>query len=124
MATQTATATVTIPERTINTILSDYELHHSQTQDAPHEALNNNRSPGSQSTRAWDTTHRNVPAYRPVNSDRDLSDVRVYLNNGERAFVTIMFTGLFINASAAKLWRGTFGKLNGNIFRYAVGGEY
>ncbi|ETN42940.1 uncharacterized protein HMPREF1541_02098 [Cyphellophora europaea CBS 101466] len=34
-----------------------------------------------------------------------------------------MFTGVLINATAAKMWRRTVGKLDSGLFRYRIGGE-
>ena len=46
-----------------------------------------------------DTTHRRVPPYRPTNRDPEHHNaVRIYNDNGERVFVGVMFTGVFLNA--------------------------
>lgn len=139
----TTTTTVTALERTAGTILADYELHHSRQEGRETQAPSTASTiPPSGPAREWDTTHRRVPSHRPINRDRDQSEVRVYLNNAERAFVSVMFAGLFFNAvsfeialksivfrtlilfqTAAKIWRRTFGRLNDRIFRYNVGGE-
>ena len=81
-----------------------------------------------------------MPPYRPVNTDRDQSQIRVYTSGIERVFIATMFTGVFTIAvssssceekalaneaqTAAKAWHGTFGRINDRIFRYQIGGEY
>lgn len=77
--------------------LADYELHHSE------EGIDTSLNPRHGPTRSsnpptWPTSHRRVPAYRPIDTELDQSQRRVYLNNIERAFVGVMFTGVFIEA--------------------------
>lgn len=80
-------------------ILADYELHHSQL-DIP-EARR--QSPASRRQAPtppveWDTTHRRVPPYRPINRDRDPMETRVYTSRVEQMFIITMFTGVLINS--------------------------
>lgn len=100
----TITTTATTLERAPNTILADYELHHSSAPSENRGSETSGYTPAEDTPQPaeWDTRHRRVPAYRPVNRDRDQADVRVYLSNAERAFVTVMFTGLFVNAVGQK----------------------
>ncbi|KAI8660339.1 hypothetical protein NCS57_01010800 [Fusarium keratoplasticum] len=102
-------------------VLADYELHHSQPQ--PCETGTQSAPVPSPIDRQWDTQHRRVPAYRAINRNRDQSEVRVYTSPVERVFITVMFTGLNINAGAAQYWRASFGRLTDRVFRYQVGGE-
>lgn len=104
-------------------VLTDYELHHSDTSD-PASAPNSHPAPASQNPPEWPTDHRRVPNYRPINRDLDQSQRRIYNNNGERAFITVMLRGVWLNATASQLWRATGGKFNNKIFRYKVGGEW
>ena len=107
MATTTTTTTITTLERTPATILNDYALHHSrQRRETEGPRTPSTASPAPPAS-DWDTTHRRVPSHRPINRDRDQSEVRVYLNNAERAFVSIMFTGLFINAVSLQMTRNS-----------------
>lgn len=106
MSTTTTTTTTTKVRRTktpasVATVLQDYELCHSgalgsSTQEAPSPlpavSTVNANPPG------WDTTHRRVPSYRPINRARDPAEVNVYQNGIERAFITTLFAGLFVNA--------------------------
>lgn len=97
----TLTATTTQHVR-LDTILNDYEVRYSAPRNEPDETETHQPASvvPSESTYpdGWDTSHRRVPSYRPINRTRDLSEVRVYVNQAERAFVTVMFTGLFVNA--------------------------
>jgi len=83
------------------TVLSDYELHHSATEDTapppnthplPAAAQHSDENPPD-----WDTAHRRVPAYRPINYELDQSQRQVYQNPAERVFITLMFAGLRLN---------------------------
>lgn len=44
--------------------------------------------------------------------------MRALLDNADRNLTVVLLQGV------AQLWRKTFGRLNPNIFRYAVGGEW
>ncbi|KAK3904164.1 hypothetical protein C8A05DRAFT_32052 [Staphylotrichum tortipilum] len=127
MSTTTTTQTQT-KVRTRQDVLKDYELHHSASSSraAP-------RNPGGLPERpqaaplnppGWDTTHRRVPPYRPTNRDPEhYAEVRVYTSTIEQVFIGTMFTGVFTNATAAKVWRASVGRFNDNMFKYAIGGE-
>lgn len=81
--------------RTTSTVLSDYDIHHSESSSTPTAAELNTHHDSP----AWDTTHRRVPSYRPINRDpAHAQGVRVYNNPIERTFITVMFSGVFINA--------------------------
>lgn len=83
----------------LQSVLADYDLHHTEELDT---SLNAHSAPSGQSSRQnpsdWPTEHRRVPAYRPVNTELDLSERRVYQNGIERAFVNVMFTGVYIES--------------------------
>ncbi|KAF2021435.1 hypothetical protein BU24DRAFT_487857 [Aaosphaeria arxii CBS 175.79] len=107
----------------IRTVLADYDLHHSGSTDTllnDHPAPSNINNSGNPPH--WTTDHRRVPAYRPVNTELDQSQRRVYSSGIERAFITVMFSGVFLEASAAKLWRYTLGRAWD--VRYNIGGEW
>ncbi|KAJ9144668.1 hypothetical protein NKR23_g5890 [Pleurostoma richardsiae] len=119
-----STATTTRPSTglTLQAVLADYDLHHSSgpaTSTASNESASQTRNPPA----GWDDTHRRVPAHRPTNRQRDPLETRVYTSTAEQIFISVMFTGVFINSTAAKTWHRTFGRLNDNIFRYRIGGE-
>ena len=81
-------------------VLADYDLHHSNSGEPLDTTLNAHPSsaPNAQSPGDWPTEHRRVPAYRPVNTELDQNERRVYLNPIERAFVGVMFTGVFLES--------------------------
>ncbi|KAL1891085.1 hypothetical protein Sste5346_007911 [Sporothrix stenoceras] len=130
MSTTTLTSTrvgrsVDLPSSSLlpSGVLNDYELHHSSgdnTDDTVPAPI-----PRRADTPAdWDTQHRRVPAYRPINTERDQTEVRVYLHRVEQVFIGTMFTGVFLNATAAKVWHQTLGRVNENFFKFRVGGEF
>lgn len=102
MSTTTTTVTATTQIRrqktpaSVATVLQDYELCHSGSADAPSPVpvvrVVDDNPPG------WDISHRRVPPYRPINRNRDPAETNVYQNGVERAFITTMFAGLFVNA--------------------------
>ena len=135
--------------------LTDYELHHSQARqpDASRIAGTNGTSsnPPQESDSAglhqetnnpanWPRNHRRIPQHRPINTILDQSQRRVYANAGERAFITVMFSGLEVNVvsytlsittrqdanvqAANRAWNATLGRLNGDWFKYKIGGEW
>lgn len=81
-------------------VLRDYELTHSSSEDNLDTSLNPHPAPASASPNPadWPTDHRRVPAYRPVNTQLDQSERRVYQNPIERAFIGTMFTGVFLQS--------------------------
>lgn len=95
--TTTATATETRTHYTVQGVLSDYDLHHSQDSDA---ASNAQPEPANapQNPSSWPTAYRRVPAYRPVNPDLDPSERRVYPSRVDQAFVVVMMTGVFLQS--------------------------
>ncbi|KAH8682855.1 hypothetical protein BGZ60DRAFT_206094 [Tricladium varicosporioides] len=119
--------------------LSDYELYHSDTQSqSPSASKPSSSVQGPRIQRSaepsglqralnnpedWPDNHRRIPQYRPINRELDQSQRRVYQNNGERMFLTVMFTGVRVNA-ANRVWNATLGRINRNWFEYKVGGEW
>ncbi|KAH7406222.1 hypothetical protein DE146DRAFT_651088 [Phaeosphaeria sp. MPI-PUGE-AT-0046c] len=106
----------------LETVLTDYHLHHSE--EGLDTSLNAHPAPAASghNPSSWPTEHRRVPAYRPVNRELDQSERRVYLSGVERVFVGVMFTGVFLESTMSKLWRGSFGRV-WNV-GYKVGGEW
>ena len=45
-------------------------------------------------------------------------------NNPERAFITLMFLGVWEQSMASRIWRATGGRLNDSYFRFKIGGEW
>ncbi|KAL3457406.1 hypothetical protein BJX64DRAFT_19099 [Aspergillus heterothallicus] len=117
----TTTTTTTTTNNTLS-ILADYELHHSgsETQNAPSSAV----PPFSSQPANWPTNHRRVPPHRPVNRNLDPAERAAGSNVPEYIFIQSMLHGVWLNASVARLWRFTGGRINDRIFRYDVGGEF
>ncbi|KAL6705850.1 hypothetical protein ACN47E_006310 [Coniothyrium glycines] len=109
----------------LHATLADYDLHH--TEESLDTSLNPHPAPANTSSQAqtpsdWPTEHRNIPAYRPVNTQLDQGERRVYQNGIERAFITVMFSGVFLEATASKIWRASLGRV-WNV-GYKLGGEW
>jgi hypothetical protein len=82
---------------TLSTVLADYDLHH--TDESHDTSLNAHPAPSeTHNPSDWPTEHRRVPAFRPVNTQLDQSERRVYQNGAERTFILVMFTGVFIES--------------------------
>ncbi|KAK8135390.1 hypothetical protein PG984_003330 [Apiospora sp. TS-2023a] len=72
----------------------------------------------------WDTEHRGVPRYRPINYHLD-REVRPWGSNGiETTFVLHMFHGVWLTAFTRWAWTKTGGRFNNTYFRWKVGGEF
>jgi hypothetical protein len=82
----------------LQAVLADYDLHHTEEVDTSLNTHPNPAPPSQQNPSDWPTEHRRVPAYRPINTELDQSERRVYLNGIERAFVNVMFTGVFLES--------------------------
>ncbi|KAL5340409.1 hypothetical protein BJX70DRAFT_361688 [Aspergillus crustosus] len=121
-----STTTTTTPATTLS-ILADYELHHSGA-----DPSSNNQNTASSSSPAqsatqpptWPSDHRRVPPYRPINRNLDQAERAAGASVPEYIFIQSMLHGVWLNASVARLWRFTGGRINDRIFRYDVGGEY
>jgi SRSO17 transposase len=101
---------------TLQATLKDYELHHSGT-SASAPPVNPNPAPRVSNPSDWDSSHRRVPNYRPINTNLDQEQRRVYLSNAERTFVAVMFTGVFIEAVGDIWWNATdsYEKIDGGV---------
>lgn len=89
-----STITATTTTDTLS-VLADYEVHHSNSQQ---ETYNHAPSISSQPS-DWPTDHRRIPAYRPVQSN--LSYTERPAGNGhpaEYAFIQVMLHGVWLNA--------------------------
>lgn len=81
---------------------ADYDVYESKVADSnsPSQQVGTRVTAGE--TRAhnpagWPDDYRRIPPHRPINRHLDQSQRRVYTSLGERAFLTIMFTGLEMN---------------------------
>jgi hypothetical protein len=95
------TTTANTQTYTLHAVLADYDLHHSGDGI---EDTSLNAHPPVQPTDSqhnpswWPTDNRGVPAYRPINTELDQSQRRVYRSSVERVFVSVMFTGVLIES--------------------------
>ena len=100
----------------LEAVLADYDLHHTEELDT---SLNAHLAPPTSSTTSqsqqnpsdWPTEHRRVPAYRPINTELDQSERRVYLNGIEQAFVGVMFTGVFLESVSSSYYIEVGGRM-------------
>jgi hypothetical protein len=93
-----STTVVTTSE--LENVLQNYKIHltgqSSTTSSSSQEPQM--RAISSQNPPNWPVDYRRVPDYRPVDTTRDVEG-RPNGNNGlERGFLTVMFTGVFLNA--------------------------
>ncbi|OJJ07130.1 hypothetical protein ASPVEDRAFT_56607 [Aspergillus versicolor CBS 583.65] len=106
-------------------VLADYELHHSGSEPSPNTSQNTTSpSPTQQQPANWPTNHRRVPPYRPANRSLSFEERAAGSNLPEFIFIQSMLHGCWLNASVARLWRFTGGRINDRIFHYEIGGEY
>ena len=92
------TTTANAQTYNLRALLADYDLHHTPATDPLDTSLNAHPAPSSSNPSHWPTDGRRVPAYRPVNTQLDQSQRRVFQNNIERAFVAVMFSGVFLES--------------------------
>ncbi|PYH96518.1 hypothetical protein BO71DRAFT_439476 [Aspergillus ellipticus CBS 707.79] len=119
----TTTTTQSISTSTLS-ILSDYEIHHTGTETQPLLQPQIPNSPPSSQPANWPADHRRIPPYRPVNRNLDYEQRSAGSSAGEYVFIQSMLHGVWLNASMARLWRFTGGRINDKIFHYEVGGEW
>jgi hypothetical protein len=98
--TMSVTTTANPATYTLRATLADYDLHHSNDNHSEplDTSLNAHPFPPASNPSTWPIDARRVPPYRPVNTELDQSTRAVYQNGIERAFVSVMFTGVFLEA--------------------------
>lgn len=74
-------------------VLQDYDIH--LTGDGT--VATPQPTPTAANPPGWDTQHRGVPPYRPINRDLDRTQRPVGGNPVGDVFVTTMFTGVLFN---------------------------
>jgi hypothetical protein len=98
----TSTAGTTVTVQQLQGVLNDYTIHLTGDDDATrHEGLegpNTNNVSLHENPPTWPIDHYRVPNYRPVNRELDLEDRPKGSNPVEFAFLTIMFTGVYLNS--------------------------
>ncbi|CAI7667729.1 unnamed protein product [Penicillium palitans] len=108
---------------------ADYDVYESRVaaSNSPSQQVGPGATAGEsrvQNPAGWPDDYRRIPPHRPINRHLDQSQRRVYTSLGERAFLTIMFTGLEMNVMANRLWKVTGERLSDNLFTYKLGGEF
>ena len=87
-----ATATAT----ELQEVLNDYKIH--LTGYDASSATQEQSPPRVQNPPNWPTDHYRVPDYRPINRNLDFAERPQGSNGFEFAFLTMMFTGVCLNA--------------------------
>jgi|ERR1700722_4567211 hypothetical protein len=100
MSVTTSTNTTT---QTVLHVLADYDLHHSGDPKNPSEPAppNCNTTAGSENPPGWDTEHRRVPPYRPINRNLDVTLRPGGTNIPETIFIATMLNGVHLTAVSA-----------------------
>ncbi|BCR94956.1 uncharacterized protein AKAW2_12002A [Aspergillus luchuensis] len=123
----TTTTTTTTTSRAVDastlSILSDYEIHHTGSETQPQPRVPRDAVPVSQPA-DWPSHYRRIPSYRPVNRNLSYEERSAGTSPVEYMFIQTMLHGVWLNASVARLWRFTGGRINDKIFHYEVGGEW
>ncbi|KAH7370648.1 hypothetical protein BKA65DRAFT_21775 [Rhexocercosporidium sp. MPI-PUGE-AT-0058] len=109
--------------------LNDYELHLTGADNGTQSNVTapnprSNSEPTPQNPPSWTRNYHRVPNHRPLNRDLSFLDRPGGSSVGETIFITIMFTGVALNAGVAQLWGMTGGKVFKGVFSYAIGGEW
>jgi len=122
-------------------VLQDYEIRLTGEENVParpasREATQLGNPPD------WPQNYRRVPPYRPIDTNLDREQRPDGTSPMERVFIFTMLHGVWLNAvrikvhllwllealtinqSVAQAWRKTGGRINSNIFRYKIGGEW
>ena len=90
----------------VSSVLADYEIAHSDSDASLDTTLNPHPTstslPHPEPPRDWPVDHRRIPTYRPINTELDQSQRRVYQNPIERAFIIVMFSGVFLESVSAQ----------------------
>ena len=101
------TGTVTETRRagapTSLSILADYEVHHTGTEEAPAP----NTATRTLQPANWPSNHRRMPTYRPINRELDFNDRAAGASAGEFIFIQGMLHGVWLNAVRIKSGENT-----------------
>ncbi|PYH67388.1 uncharacterized protein BO88DRAFT_489345 [Aspergillus vadensis CBS 113365] len=121
--TTTTTSTSRAVDASTLSILSDYEIHHTGSETQPQPRVPRDAVPVSQPV-DWPSHYRRIPSYRPVDRNLSYEERSAGTSPVEYMFIQTMLHGVWLNASVARLWRFTGGRINDKIFHYKVGGEW
>lgn len=87
-----------ITEEVRNILQSDYTIHLTGDDDSSHQNTTATTTSIVTNPTNWPTNHRRVPRYRPIDRTRTQESRPNGSNAFEHAFLTIMFTGVVLNA--------------------------
>jgi hypothetical protein len=98
----TSTAGTTLTVQQLQGVLNDYTIRltgeDSTTRHEGIESPNRVEVPSIENPPNWPINHYRVPDYRPVNRDLDPEERPKGSNAGEFAFLSMMFTGVYLNS--------------------------
>ncbi|TGO07807.1 hypothetical protein BTUL_0244g00040 [Botrytis tulipae] len=123
-------ATITDNPMTISSrqTLAEYDIHHTGDGRAMNDMIlppdTSNIPENVDNPSSWPRDQYRIPNYRPINRHLIAAERPNGSNGAERVFMTLMFTGVSLNAGAARVWGMTGGKVFTRVFRYAIGGEW
>lgn len=89
--------TTTITTTEVQSVLSDYKIHLTGEQSTSSQQESESTA-SFQNPPDWPTDRRRVPDFRPIDYTRTSEERPNGSNAFERAFLTIMFTGVATNA--------------------------
>ncbi|KAF7891739.1 hypothetical protein EAF00_008041 [Botryotinia globosa] len=108
--------------------LAEYDIHHTGDDRGMNDTIvppNTSNIPENvNNPSSWPRDQYRIPNYRPINRHLIAAERPNGSNGAERVFITLMFTGVSLNAGAAQVWGMTGGKVFTRVFRYAIGGEW
>ncbi|KAF7919704.1 uncharacterized protein EAE97_011622 [Botrytis byssoidea] len=123
-------ATITDNPITISSrqTLAEYDIHHTGDDRGMNDMIvppNTSNIPENvNNPSSWPRDQYRIPNYRPINQHLIAAERPNGSNGAERVFITLMFTGVSLNAGAAQVWGMTGGKVFTRVFRYAIGGKW
>ena len=91
-----STTTFTVPPTSagLQTVLADYELHHTTATRQEPRVTTEVTTGAIQNPPVWDEIHRRVPAYRPVDPGMLTTARTTSRNRIEGSFISLMFMGV------------------------------
>lgn len=98
----TSTTGTTITAQQLQGVLSDYTVRLTGDANATRhngiESPNSVEAPQIENPPNWPRNHYRVPSHRPVNRNLDPEERPKGSNAAEFAFLTMMFTGVYLNS--------------------------
>jgi hypothetical protein len=91
-------STVVVTASELQNTLLDYKIHLTGETSSTQSSHSGDQTRSVENPQDWPTDRRRVPVYRPVDRNRDVEGRPNGSNPIERGFLTIMFTGVVLNA--------------------------